>query len=72
MTELERLQARLENYYKAEEAIMTGQEYRIGTRSLKRANLGEITKMIADLKKEIAYLKRGGKNKAMRGLPLDI
>jgi hypothetical protein len=59
-------------YYKAEEAILTGQEYRIGTRSLRRADLGEVSKMIADLEKKIAYEKRGGKNKVMRGLPLDI
>ncbi|RDY30300.1 DUF6148 family protein [Lachnotalea glycerini] len=72
MTNLERLQARLDMYYKAEEAILTGQEYRVGTRSLKRADLSEVSKMITEIEKKIAYEEKGGKNKSVRGVPLDI
>ncbi|MBJ6362110.1 hypothetical protein ACFOQM_12490 [Paenibacillus sp. GCM10012307] len=48
--ELEIIVQRLASYYKAEEAILTGsQEYRIGTRSLKRGDLKEIAAEIQGL-----------------------
>jgi len=40
--QLEVVLQRLDSYYKAEEAVMSSQEYRIGTRSLKRADLNSI------------------------------
>ena len=47
---LERNSERLELYYEAERAILDGaQSYTIGTRNLTRANLAEITDMIAAL-----------------------
>lgn len=36
---LAQAQAQLEKYLAAEEAVLSGQEYRIGTRMLKRADL---------------------------------
>ncbi len=42
MEQLERVQKRLELYYKAEEAILTGQEYAIGTKRLRRADLEDV------------------------------
>lgn len=43
------IDVRLEWYVKAEEAILTGQSYTIGNRTLTRANLSEVRKMIDDL-----------------------
>ena len=51
----ERDQARLDLYLRAEEAILGGaQSYTIGSRNLTRADLGEITEMIATLEDRIA------------------
>ena len=52
---LERNAARLDLYYKAEEAILGGaQSYTIGSRNLTRANLAEITEMIEALEDKVA------------------
>jgi len=60
-------------YYEAEEAVLLNQEYRIGTRSLKRADLSVIRAAIKDLEGQIESLESsGGKNKAFRFLPRDI
>lgn len=40
---------RLRLYLEAEKAILTGQSYTIGNRTLTRADLGEVTKMIDSL-----------------------
>lgn len=69
---LERTKRRLELYYKAEEAILSGQEYSIGTRKLRRADLGDVQAMIKTLEKEAASLRQGGKNRVARAVPLDI
>lgn len=70
---LERYKKRLELYYEAEEAILLGQEYKIGTRSLKRADLSTILEEIKDMEKQVEALETsGGKNKAFRVLPRDI
>ena len=46
---------RLELYYEAERAILDGaQSYAIGSRNLTRADLGEITEMIATLETKVA------------------
>ena len=72
MERLERAKRRLELYYEAEEAILTGQEYSIGTRKLRRADLGEVQSMIKSLENEVKSLEAGGKSKAVRAVPLDI
>lgn len=70
---LERYRKRLEMYYKAEEAVLLNQEYTIGTRSLKRADLSTIRSAIKYLEGEIESLENsGGKNKAFRFVPRDI
>ena len=56
----------------AEEAVLLNQEYTIGTKSLKRADLGTIRAAIKDLEKQIDLLESGGKNKAFRFVPRDI
>lgn len=74
MTTIERKKARLELYYAAEEAILSGaQSYTIGTRTLTRANLGTIKSMINELETEIGVLEAGKKpRKAFGVTPRDI
>ena len=70
---LKRYRKRLEMYYEAEEAVLLNQEYTIGTKSLKRADLSTIRAAIKDLEGQIETLESsGGKNKAFRFLPRDI
>ncbi len=70
---LERYERRLEMYYRAEEAVLLNQEYRMGTKSLKRADLSTIRAAIKELESQIEILKEsGGKNKAFRFIPRDI
>lgn len=69
---LERYKSRLKLYYEAEEAVLLNQEYTIGTKSLKRADLASIRSAIKDLETQIALLEGGGKNKAFRFVPRDI
>ena len=74
MTTIERKKARLELYYAAEEAILSGaQSYTIGTRTLTRANLGTIETMIKKLEAEVGVLEDGRKpRKAFGVTPRDI
>lgn len=69
---LDRARRRLELYYKAEEAILTGQEYTIGSKKLRRADLSDVQAMISKLEKDVKALDSGGKNRAVRAVPLDI
>lgn len=70
---LERYKKRLQMYYEAEEAVLLNQEYTIGTKSLKRADLSTIRAAIKDLESQIEALEAtGGKNKAGRFIPRDI
>ncbi len=70
---LGRYRSRLEMYYAAEEAILLNQEYAIGSRSLKRADLSAVRAAIKELENQIVALEEsGGKNKAARFLPRDI
>jgi hypothetical protein len=67
---------RLKAYYEAELAILSGQEYKIGTRSLKRADLGEIRRAIKDLEQVCdeleAKAKIGARRRAFRITPRDL
>lgn len=70
---LERYRERLDMYYAAEEAVLRGQEYHIGTRSLKRADLAAIRAAIDELEAQIGDLEAaGGKRFAGRFVPRDI
>ncbi len=70
---LERYKCRLAMYYEAEEAVLLNQEYTIGSRSLKRADLATIRSAIKDLESQVVTLESsGGKNKAGRLLPRDL
>ncbi|QQE75710.1 peptidylprolyl isomerase [Brevibacillus composti] len=48
---------RLQAYYQAELAVLSGQEYRIGTRTLRRADLSEIRKAISELERQVQQLE---------------
>lgn len=70
---LERYKKRLEMYYEAEEAVLLNQEYTIGTKSLKRADLSTIKNMIDYLEKQVELLEAsGGRNKTGRFIPRDL
>ena len=76
-TRLEILQQRLDDYEKAEGAVLNGaQEYRIGTRLFKRGDLQVISDMIKYLEKEIAAeqskLTGNGRNRTLRVIPRDF
>lgn len=76
-TRLETLQQRLQDYIKAEDAVLNGaQEYRIGTRLFKRGDLSVISDMIKYLEKEIAIEQSkqigNGRNRIIRVVPRDF
>ena len=68
---------RLDLYYKAEQAILEGaQEYYIGSRRLRRADLAEIRKMITTLEDGVdeleAEVNGGNRRKCIRVIPRDV
>ena len=64
---------RLAAYMAAEASILNGaQSYSIGNRSLTRADLDSIRKMIDDLTGQRARLSRGNRIKINRVVPRDI
>jgi hypothetical protein len=62
---------RLSAYLKTETAILTSQEYWMGSKRMRRADLEDVQKKIKELQKEIARLESGGKNKMVRVVPMD-
>ncbi len=73
MERLERYKKQRDAYLKAEEAVLLAQSYTIGSRTVTRADLGEISKMIKYLDAQIESLEgRGGKRAAYRIIPRDI
>jgi len=70
---LARAEERLLLYVTAETQILKGaQSYSIGNRTLTRADLSEIAKMIQKLEAEILQLSRGGAVRVQRTVPRDI
>ena len=63
-------ESRLNAYYDAEVAVLSGQSYTIGSRQLTRANLAEIRQAINELEKQVDELKNkeagAGNRKAYR------
>lgn len=71
--QLVRAQSRLELYLTAEQAILAGaQAYSIGNRTLSRADLSSISKMISKLQDEIIRLERGGSIRVQRVVVRDL
>lgn len=69
---LETAKRRLALYYRAEAAILTGQEYAMGSKKLRRADLADVQGMIKRLEMEVESLEHSGKNRTARAVPLDI
>lgn len=70
---LSRYKRQREQYLKAEEAVLNAQSYSIGSRTLTRADLGDIASRIEYLDHRIDTLERtGGKRKTFRVIPRDI
>lgn len=66
---------RLHMYYAAEQSVLTGQEYRMGSRSMKRADLAEIRRAIKDLEAQLEALEAGHTPNApriVRVVPRDL
>ena len=61
MANLTTLQSDLALYRAAREKILTGQEYTIGSRRLRRPDLNFIEKKIEELEARISMLSSGGK-----------
>lgn len=61
MANLTTLQSDLALYRAAREKILTGQEYSIGSRRLRRPDLSEIERKITELETRIAMLDNGGR-----------
>lgn len=77
MTRLEKLTSRLDLYFAAEEAILSGaQSYKIGSRELTRGDLQEVSSTIKYLEKEIANetskASGGGRMKVFGVIPRDF
>lgn len=66
------IETRLTVYYAAESAILSGaQSYSIGNRTLTRANITDILKMINRLEGQLTRLNRGNRITAHRVVPRD-
>ncbi len=60
MRSLADIQALLQLYYEAEKAILSGQSYTIGSRSLTRPQLSEVTDRLKELEREEDALGNSG------------
>jgi uncharacterized small protein (DUF1192 family) len=71
---LQEAQDMLNLWIAAEKAVATGQSYKIGTRSLQRADLSEIAQRIKYWRSEVARLTNNRKPGArvMRVVPRDL
>lgn len=73
---LEIAQRHLDAWLTAELEVTTNQSYSIGTRSLTKADLGEIRNQIIFWKNEVTklenYKKRRGRNRITRIVPRDL
>ena len=71
---IDEARANLKMWLDAERAVATGQAYKIGTRSLTRANLSDIAARITYWRNELDKLESGGTGgiKVSRAVPRDI
>lgn len=69
---LEMKKKRLQQYYDAEEKILRGQSYTIGSRQLTRADLSSVQSVIKELEAEVEALEKRGtaKRRSARVVPL--
>ena len=75
-TQIEIARQHLNAWLEAELELTTHQSYKIGSRSLTKADLGEIRKQIEFWQNRVAQLenaeKRGGRNRVVRVVPRDL
>jgi len=73
---LTKAKERLAAYYEAEMAVLSGQSYKIGTRSMTRADLTEIRAAITSLENAVEELtaQASGRGRRLRGqyTPVDF
>ncbi|GAV21599.1 DUF6148 family protein [Carboxydothermus pertinax] len=71
---LDEAKQHLRAWLEAELAVSTGQKYKIGTRELTRADLGEIAERIRFWSNEVARLEqgRGRGARVLRVVPRDL
>lgn len=71
---LDEAKLHLKTWLDAELAVATGQSYKIGTRSLTRANLSDIMAQVKFWRNEVARLESGagGGARVLRAVPRDI
>jgi len=69
--EIETARKMVKQWVAAEEAVMTGQEYRIGTRSLRRADLRMIGERIKYWKCELEQLEGVNRIRVRQVIPRD-
>ncbi|TAK45249.1 MAG: hypothetical protein EPO27_10540 [Betaproteobacteria bacterium] len=67
---LAQAEAKLAAYLDAETAVLSGQEYTIGSRRLRRADLAEIREGVTFWNGKVAELSNGGAGVRVRGLTL--
>ena len=73
MDRLEMKKERLARDYKAEEKILRGQSYKIGTRELTRADLAGVQDKIKELEAEVDALEKYGtaRRRSVRAVPIE-
>ena len=75
-SEIEIARHHLNAWLEAELELTTHQSYKIGSRSLTKADLGQIRKQIEFWQDRVAQLenteKRGGRNRVVRVVPRDL
>ena len=75
-SEIEIARHHLNAWLEAELELTTHQSYKIGSRSLTKADLGQIRKQIEFWQNQVAKLenaeKRGGRNRVLRAVPRDL
>ena len=73
---IEKKKKHLDAWLTAELEVTTHQSYTIGSRSLTKADLGQIRKQIEFWQNRVAQLentgKRGGRNRVVRVVPRDL
>lgn len=62
----------LKGWMLAEQAVMTGQEYRMGTRFLRRADLGMIGDRVKFWQSEIERLEGKSRTRVQQVIPRDM
>jgi hypothetical protein len=69
---LEQAQKHLNLWLEAETEIATSQSYRIGSRTLYRADLRQVREQIIYWQNKVNQLSRRGRNRVYRAVPRDI